>query len=338
MTIEFNSKINTPTTGYRQILQEIALELKWLADEAGDYYTIDTLAKKYHLTNDEKYQRLKNSLILYFILEQYVNLPSIPEVEYNFVKQSIDKRYSSFIATIAKKMPAGFSLNGNIKVLTWNYDQQFELSVQNFLGKTIHEIKQEYNIHPNNISCDDKNKIIGDSKFELVKLNGNAAWDFLDGKSSWLTVFDKKLPVEDRLESFIEYYKNNKKNLDRNRQYFNFSWEALDDSHRNNYTSYKDVISEAEKIASETEILVVIGYSFPIFNRELDNRLFSKMENLNKIYIQDINPERIKSTMLNAFYFKNIHSQNVSGYEPPFQQIFLENSINQFVIPYELNQ
>lgn len=45
--------------------------------------------------------------------------------------------------------------------------------------------------------------------------------------------------------------------------------------------------------------LVVIGYSFPLFNREIDIAILEHMENdsLNSIYIQDLYPKKIKTSI-----------------------------------------
>ena len=48
------------------------------------------------------------------------------------------------------------------------------------------------------------------------------------------------------------------------------------------------------------EIVVVIGYSFPFFNRQVDRLLFNNMDYLRKIYIQDPNSGRIKQSLLSV--------------------------------------
>jgi hypothetical protein len=132
-------------------------------------------------------------------------------------------------------------------------------------------------------------------------------------------------------------------------RFFNFSWEALKNFTGRKHPQHETNLVEAERIATNTEILVVIGYSFPIFNREIDNRLFRKMDNLKKVYIQDKQPENIKSTMQNAFeVFQRKKTVNMFGNEvTPSGSLVdiqladkvsfhLESNTNQFVIPYEL--
>jgi hypothetical protein len=42
------------------------------------------------------------------------------------------------------------------------------------------------------------------------------------------------------------------------------------------------------KTTQDTEQVVVIGYSFPFFNRQTDREIFGSMANLTKIYVQDM--------------------------------------------------
>ena len=48
------------------------------------------------------------------------------------------------------------------------------------------------------------------------------------------------------------------------------------------------------KLIQEATALVVIGYSFPYFNRKIDRLIFENTPHLKKIYIQDKYPERIQ--------------------------------------------
>ena len=42
---------------------------------------------------------------------------------------------------------------------------------------------------------------------------------------------------------------------------------------------------------------VVIGYSFPYFNREIDRAIFAEMPNLKTIYIQDPSPDAVEPSL-----------------------------------------
>jgi hypothetical protein len=325
--------VSVNTLDYVGKFDGIINDLKWLSHEAESYPSIDTLAKTLYLSGDEKYHRLKSCLIVYFILEQFTNIPSYPNKNkgYHFAKNSIDKRYSNFIASIGKKVNQDFILNSDIKILSWNYDLQIELSLRNIVNDRIHLIKQNHEIHPNANSYNSVTTVIKDNHFAVVKLNGNAVWDTIDAKNNRYTIFDDT--TTNPILKFLDYYQNYQKGIDGHRQYLNFSWEALDNNSNGNYHGYKGIISESEKIAAETEILVVIGYSFPNFNREMDSRLFNKMGNLRKVYIQDKFPENIKTTMVGAF--KKLQKISPTSWSP---EIILEKNTDQFIVPFELGQ
>jgi hypothetical protein len=80
-----------------------------------------------------------------------------------------------------------------------------------------------------------------------------------------------------------------------------------------------------DKIA-DAQILVVIGYSFPFFNCETDHEIFSKMEKLERIYIQDPYADDIKqfiSSVLTDEQRTNLFPNIMS----------LKNTANFFLLP-----
>jgi hypothetical protein len=84
----------------------------------------------------------------------------------------------------------------------------------------------------------------------------------------------------------------------------------------------KDVISSAKKVLEKTAVLVVIGYSFPFFNREIDRELFLK-RNFEKVYIQDTNAKNTKELFSNVF-------------ETNDKKIVEYSNTDQFLLPAEL--
>ena len=78
---------------------------------------------------------------------------------------------------------------------------------------------------------------------------------------------------------------------------------------------------------SDSTILVIIGYSFPFFNREVDNRLISSFVNSDnslKIYIQDpsVNEDQI-SFLKERFEITNIDIEAI-------------RAVDQFFLPPQL--
>jgi hypothetical protein len=120
-----------------------------------------------------------------------------------------------------------------------------------------------------------------DDNFEITKLYGTSAVLERESTMEVKNIFENfsdQSPTS--LKAKFEQFYGNPKIY----PLVNFAWES---SH------IQDYLAKAEEIAKLTSILVVIGYSFPFFNREIDRRIIRSMTNLTKVYIQDINPESI---------------------------------------------
>ena len=96
-----------------------------------------------------------------------------------------------------------------------------------------------------------------------------------------------------------------------------FAWE-------NNYAS-KTLIEEAKQRTIDTEILVVIGYSFPDYNRLIDRALLGNMNSLKTVYVMD--SERNIDLRINELRKMNVNSFIVHKH----------SDFSKFVIPNELN-
>lgn len=96
--------------------QSIADELGWLHSEADRHSSIDTYAKKLTISSRTKdLIKLKNLLSTFFLCQE--------------LEVGIDPRYDSFLASILRTT---CELPKNIRVLSWNYDHQFELAFREF--------------------------------------------------------------------------------------------------------------------------------------------------------------------------------------------------------------
>jgi hypothetical protein len=326
---------------YNHLLDSMIDDLEWLAKECYRHQTIDTLAKKYYLTGNDDLLRLKKTLIIYFTIEQLLGIPSSPLGEYTFNK-SAELRYDSFFASVLQKEEDNsISVKNNLKILTWNYDLQIELALKNYIDKPISRIKELYNIYPNNqtISSDEQ-IIIPKDAFSALKINGNALLSnpTIIDEYNVKSVFDnhnKFMSQRTLLGEILEEYSlvstmNSGKNLKESLLYFNFSWES-DTSFTNKYKSYDYHIRAAEQIARQTKYLVIVGYSFPVFNREIDQTIIDSMQKLEKVYIQDPRCETIQSTFRNGFQI--LEDRLEQGVRVEFQ---LEKNVDQFLIPFEL--
>jgi hypothetical protein len=286
-----------PTTETR--FQTIKQTFQFLSEVCDSHYSIDTYAKKLYLTDAEKFLRLKLDLSLYFTIRQILTKP--------------DKRYDNFFSSIItseSKLPA------SIKIISWNYDFQLEKSYCEFNpGLNINMARVSLGINSPKRWAELKSK---EKKFKTVKLNGSARLT-TDGHDGFMfsALVDSKeqlvLEVVDRYISIID----NRKTLECE---LKFAWEN---------EHYNKLFESAKEDLEMIEVLVIIGYSFPFFNREVDDRLFKSMRNLETIYIQDLNPELIKETMEEFVKLK-------IGRDEVIEVIYKRNK-DQFVFPKELN-
>jgi len=79
---------------------------------------------------------------------------------------------------------------------------------------------------------------------------------------------------------------------------------------------------------NKSKNVVIIGYSFPLYNRFYDKHLFTNdnIENTN-IYIQDINPQELCETFKSSF--------GITNYKGSAKVIPISNC-NSFFVPNEI--
>jgi hypothetical protein len=295
---------NNKPINKKDALYEIIQELQWLILESKFHQTVDTLAKKYYLLEDrESLCRLKRAMIVYFFFEQNISFRANEDL-HNFL---LDKRYDNLIASIATRNKYGIHLKNHINIVTWNYDLQIDLAIKNYFPKnnhTLNFIKNENQVLPNKYSFKD-NHVIDEGSFAVFKLNGNAFLDntgfdnlHLDSETVNDFRFNNIRPTNlSIINSFLDEYSkifSNSVNIDHEiYKYFNFAWEKNEEK----YNSHLKIIKAAESIMQKTKILIIVGYSFPFFNSEIDSLLFSKC-NPKEIVIQDPDANQIKERLL----------------------------------------
>lgn len=275
-----------------------------------EYPTIDTYAKMLFTTKRRvEYEKLKRQLSVYFLLAQH---PSRRDIRYDgFIASLIDEKTG--------KLP-------DINVLSWNYDAQFEFAIADYVPQhnklaSITSFLNERNkvFKMNDFSNDDRFALIklnGTAFFEQMKIGttlqlGNYRGDYWDG-----------IPESGKFEIYEDFlahadYENGPYTCG-----LSYAWEHYATLEEEFYEDLK------QKLAN-TEIMVVIGYSFPYVNRQMDRRLFKYMPRLQEIYIQDKNyldvEERVKA-VVNDIYHIPFTYENIHG----------TDNCSQFLIPNEL--
>lgn len=274
--------------------------LAQLIDISEDYKTIDTYARKLVLTqNEDELHKLKATLSIIFELWQSWKYrskflgPGIESTNVSAEKEFIDSRYTTLFSNLLNLSDNKLSLPPNIKFLTWNYDTQIERSLNLFLEeKEFNNVFNHFKIYPQI-----KNYYYEPNP-QIVHLNGIAG-TFLTDKENHASIinrFEPNAEIDTAILKLTKCYEWLEKGEASFNSKFNFAWED---------TKFANEARErAIGIMSKTHILVVIGYSFPSFNLNVDRKLFEAFKSGSKskaIYYQDLTPN--KSIISESFGF-----------------------------------
>lgn len=263
-----------------------------LHDVFKSHQSFDTYFKKlFHTKNQIKIIRAKKLLNLYFIWEHLTKEEKQPNtlVDGVFWKQAkVDKRYDALIAGLLKPYNSASELYSKTNFITWNYDMNLITSIKNyfypddlmsdFLEKIQTEKSNHWNIN-NQIDVFNMNGYFYSSLF-------NDATNIYNTGAGWAIV--NKMAGQYFDDTFI----------DKDADLVQFAWEA-----ENEINNSESEISEIvkEKIESSSNI-IVIGYTFPLYNRIADLNYFNKQTLHNKkLYVQDPNAIEIEKSIQENF-------------------------------------
>ena len=234
--------------------------------------TIDTYAKKLVLKNQQvAFKELEQLLALFFIYLQMQNFP--------------DSRYDTFFANI---LETNLHFPPNIRVISWNYDSQFELAYSGY------DEQGELLVGSKNAKLD--------IDYEIIKINGTASFE------RQTSIAKLRKAVWDRIWA-IKDKPNHSEQLQREQTWlleFIFLYQLYVVGKKDNtHLSFafdssqpsEKILSRVDKIISQTDALVIIGYTFPFFNREIDRKILQRLKPNAKIYIQDLNPKSVRQSL-----------------------------------------
>lgn len=283
-------KVNQAINFYKEFIS--------LYNEFEHVYSYDTFAKKlFEMGEIKKLSKLKFLLKAYLIFRQNVT--------------HRDKRYDLFFATLINKG----KISTNVNFISWNYDTQIEMSLNSF---NTHNYDNKSFLKF--VATPYQNNSINSDYPAFIKLNGSISYEYsaevmniCHTKYNLLTVKEAILLVLDA------YEKNNRSAKD---DIIEFSWE--ESKHK------KDAMEVVYNVMEKTDILVVIGYSFPTLNRDKDRQILKGLDAYGRIFIQCRNDDfnnivtRIKALLPQSFLI----------IEDTINEV---NSIDEFYIPFELN-
>ena len=262
--IVFQGLYKTDSEQVESNRRDMLRDIDGLINGIKEHATIDTYARKLFLTGRKRdFETLKAVLCAFFIWEQLEHKP--------------DGRYDTFLANVLDEQT--LDLPRDISIISWNYDSQVELAYR------AYRERPELPIFEKNIDGDWPEMPRTGMVF---KVNGSATF-----ANTQIVSMIKDFEETNAAVQLILFYYDTKADTRelgfQFKTHLSFAWEASD----NNENMMRS-LTEATK---DTEQVVVIGYSFPFFNRKMDRELFKGMQRLNKIYVQDINAAAVVQSM-----------------------------------------
>ena len=256
---------NIYTTNTGQIINGIALKDVSINELINSFLdilsTADTIdeAMRYFYLNENKRHFIHFKKMISIIFYVFEN-----------IEQFRDPRYKQFLMTLLEGKD--FKLPNNVKILSWNYDNQFEHACYEIQDKKK-KIK----------------KILNEENF--LKINGSASFQKVISK-----IGGDLTPIR---ENFNKFTKMQNK--------IDFAWEeeflSKFNSRVNKVRDFKN-----EKVK---RTLVAIGYSFPYINHKYDFQIINTIMP-SKIYIQNPfieNEEALKNSFLERFALKTFQPE-----------------------------
>lgn len=271
--------------------------LRSLADMSEKYGTPDTYISSLS-KRGEDIKKFKNTLSLYFLIKQILD-----------GKQ--DRRYYDLFSHIE-----AFELGKSVYMFSWNYDYQAEFAIDECYGNSASQYFQGFPSYKIESRSRNLRREIALTHFNgiagMMLENGACNQDFLDRK------------YEIGYESLLKFYYQ-KIYIYRASDVMHFGFKETQDN-----IPYKDAAVEiAERIAKRIDVVVAIGYSFPVANRNIDARYFECFKKENggrspRIYVQAPNADGIIKDVKTHFELSDEF------------QINAELDVDKFFIPKEI--
>jgi hypothetical protein len=267
--------------------EELRKAIIWLEKEASRHASVDTYAKKLFFRGDrDALRRLKAVLSAYLVIEQS--------------QKYVDARYDAFFAHVLElDDDRKIRLPEQMIILTWNYDTQLEKAFYGF--------------------CEDENLAIERITFnrnQVYRVNGccgtNPPGRIGKAFRSTMRTDTSASSWNAGIKLFEEYLSDSSSSETDIR----FAWEDSTSSLLNNRLDLPNEISS----------IIIIGYSFPYFNREIDNQIFKHFYSVEKIYLQY--PEGVHATI----------EERLSGLIPPDTKIIHRKDTETFFIPDDFHK
>lgn len=212
-----------------------------------------------------------------------------------------DIRYDIFLSSLLQTNGDKISFPKNIQIVSWNYDFQFELALAKILGKHLKDINTK--------------EFFGSSGF--VKLNGSVLCERSFDESNKKEEYDylKKVynnwPLILKAKDIISSGKGSLGEVC-------FSWEGVVD--------FRKMLS-----SFIPTVTVVVGYSFPTFNRNVDLGLIQTDS------VNQKDPVYIQCNSSNTTWGNEEVRSKLLGMGIQEHRIKDVSNSTEFLVPYEFN-
>jgi len=338
-SLEQNENINDGLTRSLRSLHEQAKEIINIPEEYG---TPDTYARtlKFKRDSDKLLDKYKKFFSIFFILFQ---IYKVNKKLKGFIP--IDKRYLTWLSYIINDDSGEAQINEKVCIISWNYDNEIEKTIENYFtsypsnnsktninDKLIIFIRNKYKIFS------EFSQYYEPLRYDFEKNKGNPSVIKLNGSYSTFKLYtergaqfeDIELLYQKNCLDFTEIMKQlNEKilpNLDSNRleTELGFGWES-------NNTYIDDIALSQMKLG---KVLVIIGYSFPAYNRNLDKKLINNfMENVSESNIKTIH---IQAEIASAKSIEQKLRGLIDSSKINLIDFQIQSDLSQFYIPIEL--
>lgn len=242
-------------------------DIRHLQRMAEVHESIDTYAKKLFLKGEARRGelfRLKVALSMFLAFEQAKNADK-------------ERRYDGFFASILTNEGGILRIPDEVLILNWNYDQMLGHAFKEYTSSgQFHECHTQLGVVP-------LHAVSAHEPYSVVHLNGLFAYQVAGGQFNPI-VNTTSTVDKDILEELLRYhFRAHLKEGDPiccnpEAHLMQFAWESTG----KRAEGFEQVLARL----SEVTALVVIGYSFPFFNREFDRKILQYLPSLERLYVQ----------------------------------------------------
>jgi hypothetical protein len=262
-----------------------------LCKEFESHQSFDTYFKKlFHTKSIDKIKIAKKILNLYFIWEHLNKDYDIVSEKIEgdvFLKQAgIDKRYDALIAGLLQPISGKAEPYCKVNFITWNYDLNLLSSLKNYFfpNDTFEELLKE------KIKIEKGIWVIED-KISIINMNGY----FYSSKFNSLSSLDENYAFDDFIYKKINtngYFEDT--HTDNDAEQIKFAWEEV--------SEISSTVEIAKEKIENSGNIIVIGYTFPLYNRLIDLKYLKQTDLIKKnIIIQDPNADLIKQNIKDIY-------------------------------------